>query len=224
MARAGGAHDPRFNRAGKRRVLPSFQMVVEMPEPFMNSHNAIKLHNRSVNSALEDTLRWYWKHDWRDHFLATARGKYGYRDRAVKYKAIKRKETGSITDIVHSGKTRTSMTHTVPKFSIAKGSVGGIARQGTTTGSRFGTTGILTLKFGFPATSKELGLRKDGQKIISPTELAAELGTWTEEAMHWAGKKFIEKYKDYIRAALLAAPKWKKKYARDFNSFHKATS
>ena len=224
MPRAGGAHDPRFNRSGKRRVMPSFQMVVEMPAPFLNTVNTIKLHNQSVNKAIEDTLRAYWKGAWRDHFKSTARGQFGYRDRASVYKAIKRKETGSITDIVHSGRTKTSMTHTVPKFSIAKGAVGGISRQGTTTGSRFGTTGVLTLKFGFPATTKDLGLRKDGQRKISPTEMAEELGRWTDEGMYWASKQFMERYKDLIRAALIAAPKWKKKYARDFNNFHNATS
>jgi hypothetical protein len=234
--------DPRFShRTGKRRLLPNLQVKIEIPTPFMQSHEGIKLHNQSVNKAIKDVLMEYWRGKWRDHYRQDARGKYGYAERAAGYKKAKLKEMKSAKDLVYRGRTETSTTHTIPHFKIAKGAVAGIARKGTTTGSRFGTTGVLELKFGFPVSdpnransnpykktknnsaTEKMQKRRDGKPKITPADMADELSRWSDEAIQWASQQFIVKYKEYLKAAIVAAPKWRAQYTAAYNAFHKAT-
>jgi hypothetical protein len=230
---------------GKQKIrLPNLQIVIEMPSPLIQTTKGIQCHNECVRAALKDTLMEYWRTRWRDHYRQDARNKYEYRARAAGYKKVKMKEMKSAKDLIYRGKTELSTTHTIPQFSLAKGDVGGFKRKGTTTAGNFGVTGVLRMKFGFTGDSSKpptrragwkpggkqnprverMKTRRDGQKKIEPAEMAEELARWSDEAVGWARSRFINIYKDYLRAAIVAAPKWRKQYTAAYNQFHKATS
>jgi hypothetical protein len=210
-------------RHAKRAYLPSFQMIRVIPAPFLDSVQARRMHEKSVRDALQFAMLDYWRNDFQKHFRASARGEFQHRDRARPYKSIKRKETGSITDIVRSGATKTRMTHVRPRFKILTGAVGGIKRGGTGTGSRFGTTGALELTFPFATSTTRVSggkwERKDGQKKITPSEIARELERWSGEAMHNAAACYMERYKKCLEDAFAKAPRWREVYRVDFERF-----
>ena len=171
-------------------IVPTFGCVITVPDTFADGTRSKRVHDKAVKLALESALMEYWRGGFRDHFTAPVVNKYRYAIRADGYKAIKKKEFRSITDLVRTGRTKNWMTTARPRFTIARGSVEGVARSKSGTG----VTGRLTMKFPFPATSKDLGKRNDGKRKISPADMAKELATWAESAMWHAANVFAESY------------------------------
>ncbi|MHB8953344.1 MAG: hypothetical protein ACYC4U_10280 [Pirellulaceae bacterium] len=194
----------------KNSPLPSFGLVITAPGPLVDTARMKRIHEKATRLAIEEALLGYWRTEWKDHFSAPARGKYQYLTRSSGYKKMKKEEFHSITDNVASGRTKSFMSVTRPKFTIAKGSIFGVKRSK----ADVGITGRLTMKFPFPVTAKTGEIRKDGKPKISPTDMARELSTWSETQMWHAASVFIAAYEKHFSQLLGASVKVKTKHGK----------
>lgn len=103
--------------------IPRLIVALEIPAPLIDGEEMERLHNRSARRAMRDTLLHHHKKRLPEHFKQTARHRYGYAARKPKYKAQKRRQFGSITDLVKTGRMRDQMLNAPPK-PILTGSAG----------------------------------------------------------------------------------------------------
>ncbi len=122
-------------------MIPSMRVGLIAPEPLVTDGGFLRIHNRSSKDALRSEALEHHKKRIPLHFRATARGKYGYKERKPGYKARKYREGYGRTDLVRTGATRDKMSGEEPKI-----------RLGGKAANPDGSTGQLklTMRLAFP--------------------------------------------------------------------------
>lgn len=117
-------------------MIPQMSFAIVLPEMLVNSP---RLHNQFVKAGVRDELQTHWLKRIPLHFVQSAHAKYGYAKRSPRYISFKIRRYGTGTDLVKTGRTRTTMK------TVAKITVGGSA----TGGKGDGVKGQLRLRFPF---------------------------------------------------------------------------
>jgi len=198
----------------RRETRPTFGAVLEIPTPLWDTTRTRKMHEIAAKAAIKGTLMKFWRQKYRAHFKQQARHRYKHAERSKEWRRRKLYKYRSMIDLVMEGKTRTYLTTTVPKFSLAGGTIQGQTRGNKTSGA-FGMTGRLTTKFPHPTNTKH-STRRDGKPSITPAVMASELSRWAEDEMRWAQREWIVRYQHAILTVLATSPKLKKKYGSRF--------
>lgn len=107
--------------------IPKIVCTLEVPARFEDITK--RHHNRIAKDAVRNVLEYHWKHRIPLHFRQDARGRYGYKPRSEKYKALKNRRFRSRRDLVLTGASEERMKreHRI--------TVGGTAEKGTLTGT-----------------------------------------------------------------------------------------
>jgi hypothetical protein len=167
------------------------------PEPLLTDRAFVRLHNRVAKDALRDEALHHWKRRIPDHFRATARAKYSYKERTPRYKAIKMRQGYGRTDLVRTGATRDKITREQPTI-----------RMGGRAANPDGTTGQLKLtmrmRFPFPLGQAGSGVTGDQMK--------KEVGRILPVEGSDVAAGFKKRYLDYLNKALATRPKLRKRY------------
>lgn len=127
-------------------ALPQMRVALIAPEPMLTDRAFVRIHNRAAKDSLRGQAIGHWKKRLPGHFQATARSKYGYKDRTPKYKAIKYRQGYGRTDLVRTGANKRKMLGEEPQIRA-----GGRAANPDGTAGQLRLSMILRFTFGAAA-------------------------------------------------------------------------
>jgi hypothetical protein len=199
------------------RVLPTFVIVVEMPEEFDPSQGRTRMNarqNTAVKEAIKVALLYHHKKVMRRHFMRDAKTKYRHYKRAEstnRRKAARgryRDATGSMQqgpigragiDLVKSGTARDHFKSQTPKIRVGGKSYSGGQITGTMT---------LTWPPGYYDNTKA------SPDAVTKKKMTEELSRWTRQDTEDVKKKFAEAYARELKRR--TSPRIRKRYEARF--------
>ena len=177
------------------RILPQIGLQMIVPDPIINSGRFLRLHNRVSELALKAALLEHWSKTTKKHFVKSARQRYGYADRSMRYVRQKRRRYGSVADLVKTGKAKRTTPVVMPKVKIG-GSAASVLK------------GLAKLHWPHPIRRRPSG---NSNIRVGLPQIFEEIGSWTQEEAESAMKTYTEVYTAELFEELNKAPKWKKK-------------
>lgn len=165
--------------------VPNLAVTIDVTKRFEELTD--RVHNEISKKALREELEQHGKQRIRGHFEETARAKYGYKARNDKYRGYKRRRTGSLADLVFTGKSRSAMT----KASGQKIRIGGTGAKGT-------LIGRLIMRFPFPGGT---GRTKSGKprRGVTIQDMISELRRFTPQEEREIATGFRDRYLAKLR-------------------------
>ena len=161
---------------------------IAMPEPYTTGTRFMRVYRKSAKEAVKLALLEYRQGDFKEHFSRAARSRFNHKKRSARYKAKKRKQYGSVTDLVKSGTTRDHMLMQRPKVTV----------QGEAGSALYGT---MYLKFPFPVTQAT-----DNPRGVSIQQMKIELATWDQKALQRIQRSFKRHFHSELRRNLQKSP------------------
>lgn len=140
--------------------LPQHEALIIAPEFLAMSGRMRNRHGAIIKEIASEEAEVHHKNRIPDRFKRTAKNHIHHEERSPQYKMIKRRSTGSTTDLVHSGITkRTFRTYRRKRL-------GGSARVG---GSNR-VTATLVYRFPFPVSNQQIATPG-----VTPSDMADEI-------------------------------------------------
>lgn len=174
---------------------PEAHAYIDAPWPLHVSSRMRRILLKASRDAMRDTLLHFWRYRWREeHFKQNSRQKYQHMERHPVYKSYKRRKTGSITDHVLKGASKTVMTQQRP----------------IVTAKQMGASDIV---HGEATMAPWPWKTKEGGTGITPADMAVELARWTEKDVDVAAERFRDTFVELLSAELDKHGRFKKRYS-----------
>ncbi len=145
-------------------------IVLTVDIPLRYRDIAVRHHNSFVKLALAEAMNRHHKNVIPEHFKATARDKYHYRERNTAYKKAKMKRYGSRTDLVKTGESKEFMTHNRT-----------ITVAGAAEGGKTPIKATITMRFPFKGGTGRQRYKQDSAGGVGIDQMIKEVQAMTDD-------------------------------------------
>ncbi len=155
---------------------------ITMPAVWDSTFRGIQSFNRAVKWAAVKTMKLHHKKRIPKHFTQQARHRYGYQERRPGYKAKKKADVGSITDLKYSGESSAVLSRRYKRIRVGTGAY----QFGGNKGAAGMVDVTMELRWPFPVSNDN-----EDPTAVTIRQMGEEVSSWTEEEARKAGAEFL---------------------------------